>query len=106
MSSAVYMLANPRRTVLYTGVTSDLDKRVTEHRSRIYPNSFTKRYNAHVLVYYEIFPDIRAAIAREKQIKGWTRAKKVRLVEANNPGWEDLAGGYGVGEDSRPVEPT
>jgi putative endonuclease len=106
MWSAVYIMTNRHHTVLYTGVTSDLDKRVIEHRNGVYPNSFTRRYNADILVYYEVLPDIRAAIAREKQIKGWKRDKKVRLIESMNPGWNDLAEGFEIGADRRPIPPS
>jgi len=85
----VYILAN-RSHNLYTGVTNDLERRVFEHRNGLAPG-FTKRYRIHRLVYYETFGDIRAAIAREKQIKGWDRKKRVALIEATNPTWSDLA---------------
>jgi len=87
-------MSNERRSVLYTGVTSDLTKRVLEHRLRKDPGSFTSRYNATRLVYYELATDIAAAIAREKQIKGGSRVKKVALVESMNPEWNDLAEGW------------
>ena len=88
---AVYLLANRHRTVLYVGVTSNLRRRVAEHIVGIHPSSFTRRYNANRLVYFELTPDIRAAIAREKQIKRWSRGKKVALIVATNPAWYDLA---------------
>lgn len=87
---AVYMLANLNRTVLYTGVTSDLIRRVAEHREHRDPTAFTARYGVDRLVYYEAFDDIVAAIEREKQIKGWSRRKKNALVARMNPDWEDL----------------
>ena len=87
---AVYVLANFTRTVLYTGVTSDLLRRVSEHRARADPESFTARYRIDRLVYYEAFKDIVAAIRREKQIKGWARAKKIALIDRSNPEWDDL----------------
>jgi putative endonuclease len=83
------MMTNKSRT-LYTGVTSDLDRRVDEHRRKLI-EGFTKRYNLTKLVYYEAFESILTAIAREKQIKGWLRRKKVALIESVNPGWQDLA---------------
>jgi putative endonuclease len=83
-------MTNRHRTVLYVGVTSDLDKRIAEHRAGIHPSSFTKKYNVDRLVYYELGKDIRSAIAREKQLKGWRRAKKVALIESTNPEWRDL----------------
>ena len=85
----VYILTNTRNTVLYTGVTSNLQRRIFEHRSKLV-QGFTKKYNCTKLVYYEIHDDIEAAIAREKQIKAGSRAKKVALIEAENPLWRDL----------------
>lgn len=87
---AVYLLCNKAKTVLYTGVTNNLMCRVFEHRECVEPNSFTARYNVNRLVYYEAFNDIVAAIRREKQIKGWTRARKNALVARSNPTWGDL----------------
>jgi putative endonuclease len=92
----VYIMANLART-LYTGVTNDLEWRVFEHREKRIPG-FTQWYNLTQLVYYEATSDVRTAIAREKQIKGWLRAKKVALIESMNPRWEDLAADwYGEG---------
>ena len=85
----IYILTNKGNTVLYTGVTSDLIKRVYEHKQKLI-EGFTSRYNVNKLVYYEAFDDIENAIIREKKIKGWLRIKKIRLVELKNPGWEDL----------------
>ncbi len=85
----VYIMANIART-LDIGVTNDLVRRVFEHRHTFMPG-FTSRYNLTQLVYYEVFDDVRDAIAREKQLKGWLRTKKVALIETMNPGWEDLA---------------
>ena len=76
--------------MLYTGVTNNLDCRVLEHKKKEI-DGFTKKYNINRLVYFEAFGDIRYAIAREKQIKGWLRAKKVALIESVNPGWKDLS---------------
>jgi putative endonuclease len=87
---AVYILTNRRRTVLYTGVTADLARRVWQHQAGIAASSFTSRYRTDVLVYYEAWDDIVAAIRREKQIKGWTRQKKITLIESMNPTWADL----------------
>jgi putative endonuclease len=86
----VYILANMRwrRPTLYTGVTNDIVRRVAQHR--IDGSGFTGRYNVTTLVHVECMTDVRAAIAREKQIKGWTRAKKIALIEAANPAWRDL----------------
>ena len=85
----VYILASYRGT-LYTGVTNNLIRRVNEHR-QILSEGFTKKYNVSKLVHYEATEDIRSAIAREKQIKGWMRRKKVALIESLNPYWSDLA---------------
>ena len=85
----VYLLTNENNRVLYTGVTNDLERRLFEHENGL-AEGFTKRYRVHKLVYYDASPDVRAAIAREKQIKGWTREKKNALVEGMNPAWEDL----------------
>ena len=79
----MYIMTNPSRT-LYVGVTNDLERRVFEHKSGSVPG-FTCRYNINRLVYFEDTGDVRAAIEREKQIKGWTRAKKIRLIETMNP---------------------
>ncbi len=89
----MYIVTNSRNTVLYTGVTSDLCLRIAEHRLKVDPSTFTGRYNASKLVYYETTPNIAAAIAREKQIKAGSRAKKVALIEGMNPEWRDLAEG-------------
>ena len=78
--------------MLYVGVTNGLHKRVFQHKSKLMPG-FTQKYNLYKLVYFEEFGDIRAAIAREKQIKGWLRSKKVALIVAMNPQWKDLAEG-------------
>ena len=76
--------------MLYVGVTNDLHKRVFQHKSKLIPG-FTQKYNLYKLVYFEQFGDIRAAITREKQIKGWLRSKKVALIVTENPQWRDLA---------------
>jgi putative endonuclease len=85
----VYIMSNKSRT-LYTGVTNNLERRVYEHKHKLVPG-FTSQYHITQLVYYETTSDIEAAIAREKQIKGWARAKKLALVETMNPTWEDLS---------------
>jgi putative endonuclease len=85
----VYLLSSDTRT-LYIGVTNNLDRRVREHKLRL-ADGFTKRYDIDRLVYYETFENIEAAIAREKQLKGWRRSKKVDLVTTSNPLWKDLA---------------
>jgi putative endonuclease len=84
----VYILSNKSK-MLYTGVTNNLMNRVYQHRKKLIPG-FTKRYNVTTLVYFETTHDIRAAIRREKQIKGWLRAKKLALIKLANPTWEDL----------------
>ncbi len=86
---AVYLLAGDSRR-LYVGVTSDLVRRVGEHRRGLIPG-FTSRYNIKRPVHFELTTKVRAAIAREKQIKSWSRAKKLRLVDEGNPGWIDLS---------------
>ncbi len=85
----VYILTNPSRT-LYTGITNSLRRRVREHKGKR-ADGFTARYNISRLVYFESFVDVRNAIEREKQIKSWTRAKRVALVESVNPKWDDLS---------------
>ena len=87
---AVYIITNQRRTVLYIGVTGDLRQRVAEHKMGAHPSSFTRRYNVDRLVYFEMTPNIAAAIAREKELKGWRRDRKVALIEKANPDWNDL----------------
>ena len=86
----VYILSNVTNTAIYTGITNDLIRRVYEHKHKFDPGSFTARYDIHKLVYYEGTSDVRVAIEREKQIKGWNRARKNRLIEIMNPKWEDL----------------
>ena len=88
----VYILANATNTVIYTGVTSNLIRRIWEHREKADPKSFTAKYDVHKLVYFEETGDVRVALEREKQIKGWNRARKNKLVEKKNPKWEDLYG--------------
>jgi putative endonuclease len=85
----VYLITNQTKT-LYTGVTNDLLRRIYEHKLKSVPG-FTAKYNITKLVYYETTTDIYSAIAREKQIKGWLRIKKINLIESSNPEWLDLA---------------
>jgi putative endonuclease len=85
----VYILSSKSRT-LYIGMTNHLRIRVLEHRENV-PGSFTARYNIHRLVYFEHFQYVNNAIARERELKDWNRAKKVEMIEAKNPTWEDLA---------------
>ena len=86
----VYMLANVTGTVVYTGVTKDVVRRVYEHKHNFDPNSFTAKYAVHKLVYFECTPSRYEAISREKQIKSWNRKRKNNLVESMNPQWLDL----------------
>jgi putative endonuclease len=85
----VYILASGRNGTLYTGVTNDLIRRIAEHKQGEV-DGFTKKHKVHQLVYYETHEDIRSAITREKQIKKWSRAWKVELIEKENPHWRDL----------------
>lgn len=85
----VYIMTN-RSGTLYVGVTNDLARRVHEHKNKLIPG-FTAKYNITKLVYFESTTDVRTAIAREKQIKGWLRAKKIALIESVNPNWDDLS---------------
>jgi putative endonuclease len=86
----VCILTNSRHTVLYTGVTNDLERRVAEHKSNE-QKGFTQRYNVSKLVYYEVLHDPSRAIEREKQIKGGSRQKKLDLINSFNPAWDDLS---------------
>jgi putative endonuclease len=88
-SPAVYILTNKPRGTLYIGVTSDLVKRVWQHKNQIVPG-FTARYHLHKLVYFEALDDIYTALSREKQLKNWKREWKLQLVELSNPQWRDL----------------
>ncbi|THD69272.1 GIY-YIG nuclease family protein [Robertkochia marina] len=92
-TSCVYILTNAHHTVLYVGVTSNLTRRIYQHKSKMYPG-FTTRYNCSLLVYYETFLDMQMAIAREKQIKKRSRTYKINLIEADNPEWNDLSEGW------------
>ncbi|MDD3487739.1 MAG: GIY-YIG nuclease family protein [Candidatus Moranbacteria bacterium] len=85
---AVYIMTNNSRT-LYVGVSGNLPKRVWQHKNKL-ADGFTKKYNIYKLVYYEQTTNIFSAIEREKQLKKWSRKKKIDLIEKNNPGWEDL----------------
>ena len=85
----VYILTNGYNNVLYVGVTSDLKGRIHQHK-RKEVDGFSKKYNLNKLVYYEVAESIESAIAREKQIKGWLKIKKVKLIENMNPSWRDL----------------
>ncbi len=89
MQPAVYILSSQRNGTLYIGVTSDLVKRIWEHKNNL-AEGFTKSYGVHLLVYYELHTDMLGAITREKQIKKWNRNWKIRLIESNNSEWKDL----------------
>ncbi len=86
----VYIMTNKNDTVLYTGVTNNLERRVYEHKNKLF-EGFTEKYNVTKLVYYENTQNVSSAIGREKQIKGWVRKKKISLIESQNPDWEDLS---------------
>ena len=96
----VYIITNKRHAVLYTGVTSDLTGRIWDHKNKTYPKSFSAKYNCNRLVWFERFTGPQSAIAREKQLKGWIRAKKIALIEKDNPTWSDLSEGWWV------IDPT
>jgi putative endonuclease len=85
----VYILCSRQNGTLYTGVTSNLVKRVYEHKNNL-ADGFTKKYNVHLLVWYEVHQTAESSMTREKQIKSWKRAWKLRLIEENNPAWNDL----------------
>lgn len=86
----VYILANKRNGTLYIGVTNDLKRRIYEHKN-VLVKGFTQKYNIKILVYYDMTENIESAITREKQFKKWNRVWKLRLIEENNPNWEDLS---------------
>ncbi len=88
--ACVYILTNKNHSVIYVGVTSDLGKRVIQHKTGFYKNAFTSRYNVTELVYFEEFERIDEAIRREKQLKAGSREKKINLISRFNPQWEDL----------------
>ena len=89
MNYYVYILTNKTNKVLYTGITNNLKRRIYEHKNGL-ADGFTKKYNVHKLVYFDYTTDVHSAISREKQIKGWTRAKKDVLINEFNPNWQDL----------------
>ena len=88
--SCVYIMTNVFNTVLYIGVTSDLFSKVSEHKSKAYPNSFTAKYNCNKLMFYEMYLTIDEAIGMEKRLKKWNRDWKIQLINKVNPGWLDL----------------
>jgi putative endonuclease len=87
----IYILANDRNGTIYIGVTNDLEKRIKQHKTKMYEQSFTAKYSIDKLVYYESTENSESAITREKQLKNWTRQWKLDLIEKNNPQWEDLS---------------
>ena len=90
MQYYVYILSNDHKNVIYTGVTNDLVRRVYEHKNHLDKSSFTSKYNVENLVYFEVTTDIDSAIVREKQIKGWNRKRKDKLIKTTNTNWNDL----------------
>ncbi len=93
MKYFVYILTNKYNKVLYTGVTNNIKRRIYEQKNKLV-KGFTSKYNLNKLVYFEETNDIRSAIAREKQIKGWLRKKKIELIECINPNWNDLSSNW------------
>lgn len=91
----VYILSNWNSRVLYTGMTNNLERRLYEHKHHLV-QGFTSKYNIGKLVYFDSTEDVKQAIEREKQIKGWIRSKKVALIEGMNPGWHDLSKDWNV----------
>lgn len=85
----IYFVTNKRLNVLYVGVTNNLVRRIYEHKNKLV-EGFTQKYNVNLLVYYEVYENIMDAIAREKEIKGWSRKKKNALIDQKNPLWKDL----------------
>jgi putative endonuclease len=86
----IYILTNKNNTVLYVGVTSDLQKRIWQHRNGLFKNAFTSKYNVYKLVHFEEYDSIESAIAREKQLKAGSRQKKIDLINNKNPQWKEL----------------
>jgi len=95
----VYIMASSFQK-LYIGITTEIEVRVSQHKNGAFPNSFTSRYKINKLVYFERFAMVPEAIAREKQLKNWSRIKKLRLIVAQNPTWQDLSSDWG-----KPIEP-
>ena len=87
----VYILANDRNGTIYIGITSNLEKRIREHKTKVYEQSFTSKYEINKLVYYESTENAESAITREKQLKNWKRNWKIDLIEKVNPQWKDLS---------------
>ncbi|HQV65123.1 MAG TPA: GIY-YIG nuclease family protein [Candidatus Paceibacterota bacterium] len=87
----VYILANDRNGTIYIGITSNLEKRIREHKTKVYEQSFTSKYEINKLVYYESTENAESAVTREKQLKNWKRNWKIDLIEKVNPQWKDLS---------------
>ena len=102
---AIYILTNKNKTVLYIGVTNSLERRIWQHKKGTIPG-FTKKYNCDDLIFYELYERVDQAIAREKQLKGWLRAKKEALIATTNPEWNDLAGDWYEGTDDTGPSPS
>ena len=105
-SYSVYIVTNHTNTVFYVGVTSNLEGRLWEHANGESGSKFTRKYHVNRLLFCEQFQNVDAAIAREKQLKGWTRAKKEALIWAVNPNYEDLAADWNHGVCRRPKDPS
>ncbi|MBU1200662.1 GIY-YIG nuclease family protein [Patescibacteria group bacterium] len=87
---SVYIITNHKNTVLYTGITNNLKRRIWEHKEKIIGNSFSKKYRLYKLIWFEMFNNPQQAIEIEKKIKGWTRVKKINMIKAKNPTFQDL----------------
>ena len=94
MRSWVYIMTNKRHNVLYVGVTSDLEKRVLQHKTGFFPDAFTLQYRCHELIWFEEFDNIVVAIAQEKRLKRWRRTWKDAMIVEMNPDWKDLSEGW------------
>ncbi len=92
----VYIMTNKPNGVIYIGVTDNIERRVKEHKNKVYSKSFTARYNCEVLVYFEEFENGKEALIREKQFKKWKREWKIKLIEEMNPSWSDLSINWGL----------
>jgi putative endonuclease len=101
----IYILASKGKR-LYIGVTTNLQQRVWQHKQKLRPDSFTAKYNVNQLVYYEQFGTIAAAIAREKELKGWLRYRKIALIVSTNPEWRDLSADWGKPLPQVPLPPV
>ena len=93
----VYIMANKPNGVIYIGVTDNIEERVREHKNKIYPKSFTAKYNCENLIYFEEFENVEEASIREKQFKKWKRDWKIKLIEEMNPSWSDLSINWNLG---------